>query len=150
MYRTRKGCGWSWEASPRFEQNSVHCKAQHSKHGGADTCSQPEGRTLQVRLAHVSVTKDSEKGRRNLWCHHHTLQRIAIEVYEHRGMRKIRMKWRKMYISGMSRMKDGNEVAHKKKKRWKRIKHTQSMAHQMNKKAINLKTTKGRVKIETL
>lgn len=42
--------------SPLFEKCSVHSKAQHGAHGGADACSQPESGVLQVRLSHVPVT----------------------------------------------------------------------------------------------
>lgn len=45
-------------ASPAFEQHSVHGKAQHCKHRGPDTRSQPEGGVPQVRLAHVSAQQE--------------------------------------------------------------------------------------------
>lgn len=49
---------WGSRASPAFEQHSVHGKAQHCKHCGPDTRSQPEGGVPQVRLAHVSVQQE--------------------------------------------------------------------------------------------
>lgn len=39
--------------SPLLDKCSVHSKAQHGEHRGADAGSQPEGGVLQVRLSHV-------------------------------------------------------------------------------------------------
>ncbi len=60
----KEGLTWVARGSPRFEQHSVHGEAQNCKHCRTDTRSQPEGRALQVSLAHVSV-KQREAGPRH-------------------------------------------------------------------------------------
>lgn len=133
-----RGCKDIWaQASPWSEQHSVHGKAQHGDHGGSQTGSHPEGRSLQVRLVHVSADHREERGRSTREArsskrvHQHVSQLIhrrkkenVDDTVEVKKNFKKNPKGLKKEISGWSEMSEvvwGEKELEKKKERWRFI-----------------------------